>query len=203
MALRNIRNYNEEDTILRKKSKVVKIIDEKTQILLADMADTMYQANGVGLAAPQIGILKRLVVIDVGEGLIKLINPVILEQFGEQHMEGCLSVPDISGEVLRPQKVRIKAQDENGNYFELEGTDLLARAFCHELDHLDGILFIETYMHDIINEKPSSNPDFLLKKDELKTFFDDAFEVLDYDEFLNEENELYRMKKQSIAIRKL
>ena len=149
MALRNIRNYNEEDTILRKKSKVVKIIDEKTQILLADMADTMYQANGVGLAAPQIGILKRLVVIDVGEGLIKLINPVILEQFGEQQdMECCLSVPDISGEVLRPQKVRIKAQDENGNYFELEGTDLLARAFCHELDHLDGILFIDKTLPD-------------------------------------------------------
>ena len=149
MALRNIRNYNEEDTILRKKSKVVKIIDEKTQILLADMADTMYQANGVGLAAPQIGVLKRLVVIDVGEGLIKLINPVILERSGEQQdMEGCLSVPDISGEVLRPQKVRIKAQDENGNYFELEGTDLLARAFCHELDHLDGILFIDKTLPD-------------------------------------------------------
>jgi len=149
MALRNIRNYNEEDTILRKKSKVVKIIDEKTQILLADMADTMYQANGVGLAAPQIGILKRLVVIDVGEGLIKLINPVILERSGEQQdMEGCLSVPDISGEVLRPQKVRIKAQDENGNYFELEATDLLARAFCHELDHLDGILFIDKTLPD-------------------------------------------------------
>lgn len=149
MALRNIRNYNEEDTILRKKSKVVKIIDEKTQILLADMADTMYQANGVGLAAPQIGILKRLVVIDVGEGLIKLINPVILERSGEQQdMEGCLSIPDISGEVLRPQKVRIKAQDENGDYFELEGTDLLARAFCHELDHLDGILFIDKILPD-------------------------------------------------------
>lgn len=149
MALRNIRNYNEEDTILRKKSKVVKIIDEKTQILLADMADTMYQANGVGLAAPQIGILKKLVVIDVGEGLIKLINPVVLERSGEQQdMEGCLSIPDISGEVLRPQKVRIKAQDENEDYFELEGTDLLARAFCHELDHLDGILFIDKILPD-------------------------------------------------------
>ena len=151
MAFRNIRNYNEEDTILRKKSKVVKIIDEKTQILLADMADTMYQANGVGLATPQIGILKRLVVIDVGEGLIKLINPVILERSGEQQdMEGCLSVPDISSEVLRPQKVRIKAQDENGDYFKLEGTDLLARAFCHELDHLDGILFIDKILPDWI-----------------------------------------------------
>ena len=144
MALRNIRNYKEENTILRKKSKIVKIIDKKIRILLDDMADTMYQANGVGLAAPQIGILKRIVVIDIGEGLIKLINPVILEQSGEQQdMEGCLSVPDISGEVLRPQKVRIKAQDEKGDYFEMEGTDLLARAFCHELDHLEGILFVD------------------------------------------------------------
>lgn len=151
MALRNIRYYNEEDTILRKKSKIVKIIDEKTRILLDDMADTMYRANGVGLAAPQIGVLKRLVVIDIGEGLVKLVNPVIIEQSGEQQdMEGCLSVPDISGEVIRPQKVRIKAQNENGDYFEMEGTGLLARAFCHELDHLDGILYIDKTVPDTI-----------------------------------------------------
>jgi len=151
MALRNIRYYNEEDTILRKKSKIVKIIDEKTRILLDDMADTMYQANGVGLAAPQIGVLKRLAVIDIGEGLVKLVNPVITEQSGEQQdMEGCLSVPDISGEVIRPQKVRIKAQNENGDYFEMEGTGLLARAFCHELDHLDGILFVDKTVPDTI-----------------------------------------------------
>lgn len=151
MALRNIRYYNEEDTILRKKSKIVKIIDEKTRILLDDMADTMYQANGVGLAAPQIGVLKRLAVIDIGEGLVKLVNPVIIEQSGEQQdMEGCLSVPDISGEVIRPQKVRIKAQNENGDYFEMEGTGLLARAFCHELNHLDGILFIDKTVPDTI-----------------------------------------------------
>ncbi len=151
MALRNIRYYNEEDTILRKNSKIVKIIDEKTRILLDDMADTMYRANGVGLAAPQIGVLKRLAVIDIGEGLVKLVNPVIIEQSGEQQdMEGCLSVPDISGEVIRPQKVRIKAQNENGDYFEMEGTGLLARAFCHELDHLDGILFIDKTVPDTI-----------------------------------------------------
>ncbi|MDD3063758.1 MAG: peptide deformylase [Massilibacteroides sp.] len=151
MALRNIKYYNEEDTILRKNSKIVKIIDEKTRILLDDMADTMYRANGVGLAAPQIGVLKRLAVIDIGEGLVKLVNPVIIEQSGEQQdMEGCLSVPDISGEVIRPQKVRIKAQNENGDYFEMEGTDLLARAFCHELDHLDGILFIDKTVPDTI-----------------------------------------------------
>ena len=115
------------------------------------MADTMYRANGVGLAAPQIGVLKRLAVIDIGEGLVKLVNPVIIEQSGEQQdMEGCLSVPDISGEVIRPQKVRIKAQNENGDYFEMEGTGLLARAFCHELDHLDGILFIDKTVPDTI-----------------------------------------------------
>jgi peptide deformylase len=151
MALRNIRYYNEEDTILRKKSKIVKIIDEKTRILLDDMADTMYRANGVGLAAPQIGVLKRLAVIDIGEGLVKLVNPVIIEQSGEQQdIEGCLSVPDISGEVIRPQKVRIKAQNENGEYFEMEGIGLLARAFCHELDHLDGNLFIDKTVPDTI-----------------------------------------------------
>lgn len=151
MALRNIRNYHEEDTILRKISKEVKIINEKILTLLNDMADTMYQANGAGLAAPQIGILKRLVVINVGDGLIKLINPVMIEESGEQQgMEGCLSVPDITGEVIRPQNVRIKAQDEKGDYFEMEGTDLLARAFCHELDHLDGILFIDKIVPDMM-----------------------------------------------------
>ncbi len=144
MGLRNIRYYQEKDTILRKKSKIVKKINEKTLELLEDMAETMYQEDGVGLAAPQIGILKRLVVIDVGEGLIKLINPVIIEASGEQQgIEGCLSVPGVSGEVIRPQKVRIGAQNEKGEYIELEGEDLLAHAFCHELDHLEGILFID------------------------------------------------------------
>ena len=158
MALRNIRYYNEEDTILRKKSKIVKIIDEKTRILLDDMADSMYRANGVGLAAPQIGVLKRLAVIDIGEGLVKLVNPVIIEQSGEQQdIEGCLSVPDISGEVIRPQKVRIKAQNENGEYFEMEGIGLLARAFCHELDHLDGILFVDKIVPDTIVSNNEEN----------------------------------------------
>lgn len=149
MGLRNIRYYQEKDTILRKKSKIVKAIDEKILELLEDMAETMYQEDGVGLAAPQIGILKRLVVIDVGEGLIKLINPVIIEASGEQQgIEGCLSVPGVSGEVIRPQKVRIGAQNEKGEYIELEGEDLLARAFCHELDHLEGILFIDKMLPD-------------------------------------------------------
>lgn len=149
MGLRNIRYYQEKDTILRKKSKIVKAVDEKILELLEDMAETMYQEDGVGLAAPQIGILKRLVVIDVGEGLIKLINPVIIEASGEQQgIEGCLSVPGVSGEVIRPQKVRIGAQNEKGEYIELEGEDLLARAFCHELDHLEGILFIDKMLLD-------------------------------------------------------
>jgi peptide deformylase len=152
MGLRNIRYYKENDTILRKKSKIVKVVDEKILELLEDMAETMYKEDGVGLAAPQIGILKRLVVIDVGEGLIKLINPVIIEETGvQQGIEGCLSVPGVSGEVIRPQKVRIRAQNEKGEYIELEGEDLLARAFCHEIDHLEGILFIDKMLPDTEN----------------------------------------------------
>lgn len=144
MALRNIRKYDDNNEFLRKKSKEVKVIDEKIKEILSDMAETMYHENGVGLAAPQVGILKRLAVIDVGEGLIKLINPVIIKESGQQQdLEGCLSIPGITGEVVRPQKVRVRAQNENGDFFELEGEGLLARAFCHELDHLDGTLFID------------------------------------------------------------
>ena len=151
MAFRNIRNYKENNTILRKQAKKVENIDNKVLTLLEDMADTMYQEDGVGLAAPQVGVLKRLVVIDIGAGLIKLINPEIMEQYGQQQgNEGCLSVPGILGEVVRPQKVRIKAQNETGAYFELEGTDLLARAICHEIDHLNGVLFIDKIVPDSI-----------------------------------------------------
>lgn len=139
----------EEDTILRKKSKIVKAVDGKILSILDDMAETMYTEQGVGLAAPQIGILKRLAVIDVGDGLIKLINPIIIETSGEQQaLEGCLSIPDITGVVIRPQKVRVSALNENGNEIELEGEDLLARALCHEIDHLDGILFIDKMLPD-------------------------------------------------------
>ena len=143
MALRCITNYKTDD-VLRKNSKYVDKIDEKIVKLLDDMAETMYHANGVGLAAPQVGILKRLVVIDIGEGLIKLINPEIVEMEGEQQdIEGCLSIPGILGEVIRPNRVKVKALSENGKSVDLEGTGLLARAFCHEIDHLDGILFID------------------------------------------------------------
>lgn len=154
MALRNIRKYQEKDDILRKRSKEVKVIDDKIIELLKDMAETMYHEEGIGLAAPQVGILKRLVVIDIGEGLIKLINPVIIKEAGkQQELEGCLSVPGVTGEVIRPEKVRVKAQNENGEFFELEGEGLLARAFCHELDHLDGILFIDKMLPDTQNKK--------------------------------------------------
>lgn len=142
MALRNIREIGDE--ILRKQSKEIKEITPRIRFLIGDMLDTMYEANGVGLAAPQVGILKRLVVIDVGEGPIVLINPVILETSGSQTgNEGCLSVPNKCGEVTRPNYVKVKAFDENMNEFELEGTELLARAICHECDHLDGKLYVD------------------------------------------------------------
>ena len=142
MALRNIRVN--EDPILRKTSKVVKNIEERTQILIDDMLDTMYKANGVGLAAPQVGILKRIVVIDVGHGPLILINPEVVETNGEvEDREGCLSVPGQEGNVIRPQYVKVNAQDREGNPIEIQGEDLLARALCHEIDHLNGILYTD------------------------------------------------------------
>lgn len=146
MALRNIMNYQTDD-ILRKKARAVESINSRIQSLLEDMAETMYHADGAGLAAPQVGILRRLVVIDIGAGLIKLINPVIVEADGEQQeLEGCLSIPGIYGKVKRPEKVVVKALDETGKPLDLEGTGLLARALCHEIDHLDGMLFIDKVM---------------------------------------------------------
>ncbi len=143
MALRKIMNFQTDD-ILRKKARSVEKIDNRILTLLKDMAETMYNANGAGLAAPQVGILRRLVVIDDGTGLIKLINPTIVETDGEQQeIEGCLSIPGIYGRVKRPEKVIVKALDENGQLFDLVGTGLLARALCHEIDHLDGVLFVD------------------------------------------------------------
>lgn len=142
VALRQIRKDN--DDILRKRSKVVTEINEKIQILIDDMIDTMNEADGVGLAAPQIGILKRIVVIDVGEGPIIMINPEIVSENGEQcEIEGCLSVPGVSGTVNRPAKVTVKFTDRQGNEQKMVGKGLLARAFCHEIDHLDGVLFTD------------------------------------------------------------
>lgn len=143
MALRNVRLDGDE--ILRKKSREVEKIDDRILTILDDMVDTMYDRDGVGLAAPQIGILKRLVVIDVDdENLYKMINPKIIKSSGEAiDEEGCLSVPDRRGEVVRPTKVTVEYTDENGKLKVLEGEGLLARCICHELDHLDGILFID------------------------------------------------------------
>lgn len=142
MAIRNIRTDN--DPILRKKSRIVENFDEKLWVLLDDMKDTMYQAEGVGLAAVQVGVLKRVVIVDVGDGLVELINPEIIEIDGEQFgVEGCLSLPGKSGYTLRPMTVKVKAQNRNGNWCVYKGTELKAKAFCHEIDHLDGTLYID------------------------------------------------------------
>ena len=141
MAIRTIRI--EGDEILNKKSKPVKEMTPRNEKLISDMLETMYDAEGVGLAAVQVGILKRIVTIDVGEGPIILINPEIIEEDGEQCCyEGCLSVPGKRGIVTRPNHVKVRAQNEKMEFFEIEGTELLARAFCHEIAHLDGELYI-------------------------------------------------------------
>ena len=142
MALRTIRV--EGDPVLTKVSRPVDKMTPRNHELIMDMLDTMYDAMGVGLAAPQVGILKRIVVIDVGEGPIVLINPEILETSGEQTGdEGCLSVPGMAGQVTRPNYVKVKALDIDMNEVEYEGEGLLARAFCHEIDHLDGHMYTE------------------------------------------------------------
>lgn len=142
MALRKI--VTKEDPILKKKCRPVEKFDDRLHMLLDDMAETMYAADGVGLAAPQVGMLKRAVVLDVGEGLLELINPEIIEREGEQFAEeGCLSIPGEYYETIRPAYVKVKAQDRNGEWHEYEGEELKARCFCHELDHLDGVLFVE------------------------------------------------------------
>ena len=143
MAIRNIRIMG--DPILEKVCKEVKEVTPRIKELTEDMLETMYDANGVGLAAPQVGVLKRIVVIDVtGEDPIVLINPRILETSGEQTGgEGCLSLPGKSGTVTRPNYVKVKAYDREMKPFEIEGTELLARAFCHEIDHLDGHMYVE------------------------------------------------------------
>lgn len=142
MAIRNIVKVG--DDVLRKICRTQMTFDEKLWSLLDDMAETMYKAEGVGLAAPQVGILRRVCVVDVGDGLIELINPVITEKSGSQKgNEGCLSVPDRFEEVTRPNKVTVKAQNRMGENTEIKAEGFLARAFCHEIDHLDGILYID------------------------------------------------------------
>ncbi|MBR5321144.1 MAG: peptide deformylase [Clostridia bacterium] len=142
MAIRNIRT--EEDAILRKKSRVVENFDDRLFELLNDMAETMYAADGVGLAAVQVGVLRRVVVIDIGEGLMELINPEILEVEGIQcDVEGCLSLPGKQAYTMRPMTVKVKAQNRDGNWCVYKGSGLKAKAFCHEIDHLDGVLYVD------------------------------------------------------------
>ena len=142
MATRKIRI--DGDSILRKICKPVKEMTPRLSQLIDDMFDTMYEANGVGLAAPQVGVLKRIVVIDIGDGPIIMINPEIIEKDGEQTgYEGCLSLPGKSGVVTRSNHVVVRAYDENMELYELEGTELLARAIQHECDHLDGIMYVD------------------------------------------------------------
>ena len=144
MAIRNIRL--EKDEILKKKSREIEVIDDKIQTLIDDMIETMYKYNGVGLAAVQVGILKRVVVIDVedGEGVRVLINPKIISTKGEQEVdEGCLSFPNQYAKVIRPKEVTVEALDRSGNKRIIKAKDLLAQAICHELDHLEGITFVD------------------------------------------------------------
>ena len=149
MALRKIVKIG--DNKLRKVCKPVEKFDRRLKILLEDMADTMYDANGVGLAAPQVGILRRAVVIDVGDGLVELVNPVIVESDGQQSgPEGCLSIPGRSGVVTRPNHVKVQAQGADGNAIELEAEEFFARAVCHELDHLDGVLYVDKMDREIL-----------------------------------------------------
>lgn len=155
MALRTIRIQG--DPVLEKTCREITEMTPKIAELIEDMIETMYDANGVGLAAPQVGILKRLVVIDIGDGPIVMINPVILEASGEQTGdEGCLSLPGKAGCVTRPNYVKARAFDEDMQEYEIEGTELLARAICHELDHLDGHMYtekVEGPLHDVTYEE--------------------------------------------------
>ncbi len=156
MALRKIVKFAEHEETLRKKCREVTDFDDRLWVLLDDMYETMREANGVGIAAPQVGILKRAVVVDIGDGPVELINPVVTSVRGKvRDVEGCLSFPDQWGYVERPQKVKVTAKNRYGKEIHVEGTDLLARAFCHEIDHLNGIVF--TDLADEMVEKEEKN----------------------------------------------
>ena len=142
MAIRNIVQFG--DDVLKKECRPVEKFDRKLHQLLDDMQDTLYEANGAGLAAPQLGILRQVCIVDVGEGPIELVNPEIIATEGEQSgPEGCLSLPNEWGMVTRPMKVTVRAQNRKGKWFEMSGEELLARAFCHEIDHLHGTVFTD------------------------------------------------------------
>lgn len=149
MAKRKIVALGEDD-VLRRHARRVEKFDDRLGVLLDDMAETMYAANGAGLAAPQVGILKRAVVIDVGGGLIELINPEIVATEGAAvNVESCLSVPGRCGTVERPEKVTVRAQDRSGETIEVTGEGFLAMALCHELDHLDGVVYVDKMIEDV------------------------------------------------------
>ena len=152
MGIRKI--LTDAEPALHKVCKPVENFDKKLHALLADMRDTLLEANGVGLAAPQVGILRRVVLVDTGEEILELINPTLVETDGEQvGAEGCLSVPGKFGLVKRPYYAKVRAQDRNGDWFEAEGEELIARCFCHELDHLDGILYTEVMDRFLTDEE--------------------------------------------------
>ena len=158
MAIRVIREIG--DDILEKQCKAVPKMTLRTKILIGDMLETMYESNGVGLAAPQVGVLKRIVVIDIGDGPLVLVNPEILMTSGEQTgEEGCLSVPGMSGQVTRPNYVKVKALDMDMKEQEYEGEGLLARAFCHEIDHLSGHLYVDKVEDGLHDVEPVEEPE--------------------------------------------
>lgn len=162
MAIRKIIELGDEK--LRKQCKPVEKFDLRLRILLKDMADTMYKANGVGLAAPQVGILRRVVVVDIGDGLIEMVNPEIIHTEGEQTgAEGCLSVPGRSGIVTRPNIVTVRYLDRNGDEYEATAEGFLARAFCHELDHLDGVVYVDKMEREIF---PNEEGEFEYEEEE-------------------------------------
>lgn len=152
MGLRKI--LTDKDPALHKVCRPVEKFDGRLHRLLDDMRDTLVEANGVGLAAPQVGILRRVVLVDTGEEILELVNPTMLETSGEQEgAEGCLSVPGKYGLVKRPNYAKVRAQDRDGNWFEAEGEELIARCFCHELDHLDGIVYTEVMERFLTEEE--------------------------------------------------
>ena len=152
MAIREIRV--EGDAVLTKVCKEIKEVTPRLQELIDDMIETMYEANGVGLAAPQVGILRRVVIVDTGTEILELVNPTIIATDGEQiGPEGCLSVPGKYGLVKRPYYVKVRAQDRYGDWFEAEGEELIGRCFCHELDHLDGIIYTDVMERYLTEEE--------------------------------------------------
>ncbi len=152
MGLRKI--LTDQEPALHKVCKPVTAFDQKLHKLLDDMAETLEEANGVGLAAPQVGILRRVVIVDTGEEILELVNPVLLETDGKQEgAEGCLSVPGKYGLVKRPYYAKVRAQDRFGDWYEVEGEELIARCFCHELDHLDGIIYTEVMERFLTEEE--------------------------------------------------